>query len=184
MTETNRIDIASLHLRVQRETESDALTELEPSFYRDLSEFVGGLKKQEYDGVENKIKAALIDMAEQLTSLLLSTRLEKTRLLDAPAGRLLDEEKFILDSQEEQQERTEMIISATINGKSKFLESIAHGHKTKRVTVRILQDADELMGADMQRYGPFKAEDIATIPYDNAQALITKGAATRVRLED
>ncbi|RNJ75061.1 MAG: hypothetical protein EB830_06775 [Nitrosopumilus sp. H13] len=185
MAETNRMDIASLHLRVLRETESDALSDLEPSFYRDLSEFVGGLKKQEYDGVENKIKDALIDMAEQLTSLLLSTRLEKiSKSPDASAGRLLDEEKFILDSQEEQRERTEMIISATVNGKSKFLESLAYGHKTKRVTVRILKDADELTGVDMQRYGPFKAEDIATIPYDNAQALITKGAATRVRLED
>ena len=36
-----------------------------------------------------------------------------------------------LDSQEDQKERIEMILSATINGKSKFLESLAQNHKTK-----------------------------------------------------
>ncbi len=77
-----------------------------------------------------------------------------------------------------------MILSATINGKSKFLESLSQNHKTKRITVRFLQEVGEIVGADLEKYGPFKIEDIATIPYENAQALIAKKAATKVRLED
>ena len=38
--------------------------------------------------------------------------------------------------------------------------------------------------ADLEKYGPFNAEDIATIPYENAQALIVKNIATKVRWED
>jgi DNA replication factor GINS len=77
-----------------------------------------------------------------------------------------------------------MILSATINGKSKFLESISQNHKTKTVVVRFLREVDEIIGADLEKYGPFKTEDIATIPYENAQALIAKNIATKVRWED
>ena len=41
-----------------------------------------------------------------------------------------------------------------------------------------------MVGADLAKYGPFKAEDVATIPYENAQALISKNVATKIRWED
>jgi DNA replication factor GINS len=185
MSEPNEIDINSLHAIVLRETESDSIQEINPNFYRGLSDFIGNLKKQEFDGIESKIKQSLIDMASELTSLLLHTRLEKTISSDSfDFTNLLDEEKFILDAEEQKRERTEMILSATINGKSKFLESISQNHKTKTIVLRFLQEVDEIVGADLEKYGPFKPEDIATIPYENAQALITKKAATKIRWED
>lgn len=185
MSETNQIDIQSLHSIVLRETESDSILELEPGFYRNLSDFLGNLKKQEFDGIESKIKQSLIDMTSELTSLLLTIRLEKTIKSDGiDFTNLLDEEKFILDTEEQKRERTEMILSATINGKSKFLESISQNHKTKTIVLRFLQNVDEIVGADLQKYGPFKPEDIATLPYENAQALITKKVATKIHWED
>jgi DNA replication factor GINS len=185
MSELNQIDINSLHNTVLRETENENLLEIKPNFYRNLSDFIGNLKKQEYEGVENKIKDTMIEMASELTSLLIHIRLEKiSNSNDLDISYLLDEEKFILDSQEEQNERTEMILSATINGKSKFLESLAENHKIKKVVIRFLDNVDEIVGADLEKYGPFKAEDIATIPYENAQALIAKNIATKVRWED
>jgi DNA replication factor GINS len=127
----------------------------------------------------------MIEMATELTSLLIHIRLEKiSSSNDYDIGYLLDEEKFIIDSQDEQNERTEMILSATINGKSKFLESLAENHKIKKIVVRFLENVDEIVGADLEKYGPFKVEDIATIPYENAQALIAKNIATKVRWED
>ena len=185
MSESNQIDINSLHNTVLRETENDSLLEIKPNFYRSLSDFIGNLRKQEFDGVENKIKDTMIEMATELTSLLIHIRLEKiSNSDDYEISHLLDEEKFILDSQEEQNERTEMILSATINGKSKFLESLAENHKIKKVVIRFLSEVDEIIGADLEKYGPFKIEDIATIPYENAQALIAKNIATKVRWED
>jgi len=185
MSEPNQISINSLHHTVLRETEDDSLLEIDPNFYRNLSDFIGNLRKQEFDGVENKIKDTLIEMTTELTSLLLKIRLDKiSKSSDFEIGYLLDEEKFILDSQDEQRERTEMILSATINGKSKFLESLAQNHKTKKIVIRFLNEVDEIVGADLEKYGPFKTEDIATIPYENAQALIAKNIATKVRWED
>lgn len=185
MSETNEIDLNKLHHVVLRETESDTIQEINPDFYRHLSDFIGDLKKQEFDGVESKIKEAIINTATELTSLLINIRLDKISKLDnIDFKNLLDEEKFILDAEEEQRERIEMILSATINGKSKFLESISQNHKTKTVVIRFLQEVDEIIGADLEKYGPFKTEDIATIPYENAQALIAKNIATKVRWED
>lgn len=185
MSETNEIDLNKLHHVVLRETESDTIQEINPDFYRNLSDFIGDLKKQEFDGVESKIKEAIIDTATELTSLLINIRLDKISKSDnIDFKNLLDEEKFILDAEEEQRERIEMILSATINGKSKFLESISQNHKTKTVVIRFLQEVDEIIGADLEKYGPFKTEDIATIPYENAQALIAKNIATKVRWED
>ncbi|MBI2111197.1 MAG: DNA replication complex GINS family protein [Nitrosarchaeum sp.] len=185
MSETNEIDLNKLHHIVLRETESDSIQEINPDFYRNLSDFIGDLKKQEFDGVESKIKETIINTATELTSLLINIRLDKISKLDnIDFKNLLDEEKFILDAEEEQRERTEMILSATINGKSKFLESISQNHKTKTVVIRFLKEVDEIIGADLEKYGPFKTEDIATIPYENAQALIAKNIATKVRWED
>ena len=185
MSESNQIDMNSLHNTVLRETENDSLLEIKPNFYQNLSDFIGNLRKQEFDDVENKIKDTMIEMVTELTSLLIHIRLEKiSNSDDFDISHLLDEEKFILDSQEEQNERTEMILSATINGKSKFLESLAENHKIKKVVIRFLDNVDEIVGADLEKYGPFKAEDIATIPYENAQALIAKNIATKVRWED
>ena len=185
MSELNQIDINMLHHIVLRETESDSLQELSPNFYSDLSNFIGNLKKQEYDGVEKKLKETMIEMATELASLLVHLRLDKIyNSQDNQTGNILDEEKFILDSQEQQNDRIDMILSATTNGKSKFLESLTQNHKTKKIVVRFLQEVDEIVGADLERYGPFKVEDIATVPYENAQALIAKNAATKVHLED
>jgi DNA replication factor GINS len=185
MSESNQIDINLLHHIVLRETENDSILEIDPNFYRNLSDFIGNLRKQEFDGVENKIKDAIIEMAIELTSLLIKIRLEKiSNSSDLEISHLLDEEKFIFDSQEDKKERIEMIISAVINGKSKFLESLAQNHKTKKIVIRFLNEVDEIVGVDLEKYGPFKTEDIATIPYENAQALIAKNIATKVHWED
>jgi DNA replication factor GINS len=185
MSESNPIDIHSLHHTVLRETENDSILEINPNFYRNLADFIGNLRKQEFDGIENKIKNTMLEMITELTSLLIQIRLDKiSKTTDLEISYLLDEEKFILDSQEDQRERIEMILSATINGKSKFLESLAQNHKTKKIVIRFLNEVNEIVGADLEKYGPFKTEDIATIPYENAQALISKNVATKVHWED
>lgn len=184
MSESKEIDINSLYSIVLRESEVDQIQELDSELYKTISKYIGELKRQEFDGIENKIKNSLIDMMTELTSVLIKIRLEK--IVNSPDynfSNLLDEEKYILDSEEEKLERKEMIINATINGKVKLLDSISKKHKTKPVVVRFIKEMDEMIGADLEKYGPFKTEDIATIPYENAKALISKNIAVKVRLE-
>jgi DNA replication factor GINS len=185
MSETKKIDVNSLYSVLLREIENDQVQEIDPEFYKMLSEHLGKLKSEGYDGLENKIKNRLVEMITQITFLLLKTRIEKVTSQDElDYTNLLDEEKFIVESQQQLQERREMILSATLNGRTKLLESVSKKHKTKPITVRFLRDFDQFVGSDFTRYGPFKAEDIATIPNENAQALIAKNISVKLHLED
>jgi len=183
MSESKEITINSLYSAVLREVENETVQEVDPALYDGIAEFIGKLKRQEFDNIENKIKEALVGMATELATMLGDMRLRKN-LDNLDFTNLLDEEKYILDSEEERQERAGVILSAMLDGKSKLLESVSERHRTKSVTVRFLTDTDEFVGADFGKYGPFRAEDLATVPYDNARALISKQAAAKVRLED
>ena len=45
-------------------------------------------------------------------------------------------------------------------------------------------DFDQFVGADFTKYGPYKTEEIATIPNENAQALIAKNIAVKITVQD
>jgi len=51
------------------------------------------------------------------------------------------------------------------------------------VVVRFLQQLPAIMGVDMKAYGPFKPEDVASIPRQNAVNLIRRGIAKLVEIE-
>ena len=181
MTELE-INVNSLYAILLRETENDTVQEISPDLYISISNFIGKLKSEGYDGIEAKVKDATVTIVTDMTSLILKLRLEKA--LNTTYINLIDEEKFILDAKSEMEERKEMILSGLLNGKSKFLESIAQKHKTKPIAVRFLKEIEQIVGADLEKYGPFKAEDVATIPFENAQALITKNIATKIQWKD
>ena len=183
MSELESLDLKNLHVIVLQEFQTEEIQELNTTFFRNLSNFIGNLKNEEYDGIENKTKNNMITIATSLTELLINKRLEKMSS-ESSYSILTDEEKFVFDSNDEMNERNDMIISGIINGKSKFLETTSTKHKTKPITVRFVKEFDEIVGVDLEKYGPFKPEDIATIPNENAQALISNGVALKVRTEE
>ena len=182
MSDAESIDLKSLHVNVMQEFQTDEVQKLDTDYFRNLSRFLGNLKNEEYDGVGKKIKTQMIFFATKLTELLINKRLGKISSMSYSI--LTDEEKFIIDSNNEMDERKEMVISGIINGKSKFLEITSTKHKTKPISVRFVKESAEIVGVDSEKYGPFKPEDIATIPNENAQALISNGVALKIRIEE
>ena len=184
MSTLESLDLKNLHIVVMQEFQTGDPQELSTDFFRNLSNFIGKLKNEEYDGIEKKTKNQIISTAANLTELLINRRLEKIFTSSKISYRILtDEEKFIVDSNDEMNERKNMILSGILNGKSKFLEITSTKHKIKPVTVRFVKEFDEIVGVDLEKYGPFKAEDVATIPNENAQALISNGIALKIRIE-
>ena len=123
MSSLTKIDANLLYTVLKNEFEDNSIQKIDSNFYQKTSEFIGNLKNQEYDGVEAKIKNALVEMITEMTSLFLKIRLEKAVLDDSNKSSLLAEEKYILDSQKEMEERKETILSRILDGKSKLLES-------------------------------------------------------------
>ena len=123
MSSLTKIDANLLYTVLKNEFEDNSIQKIDSNFYQKTSEFIGNLKNQEYDGIEAKIKNAVVEMATEMVSLFLKIRLEKAVLDDSAKSSLLAEEKYILDSQKEMEERKETILSRILNGKSKLLES-------------------------------------------------------------
>ena len=129
MSQPNPINITTLHTIVLQESENEAIQELNPNFYESLSKYIGELKNEEYDGVEEKIKNSLLSTVTNIASLLLKLRLEKAISTSSDQSTLLDEEKYILDSQKEMEERKDIILSGILSGKTKLLESTTKNQK-------------------------------------------------------
>ena len=123
MSEQDEISINHLYAIVSLESENNTIQEVDSDIYRSTSKLIGNLKSKEYDGIEAKIKNALIDMIYELASSLLKLRLEKALLENSERAMLLDEEKLILNSQQEMLEKKEEFLSGILNGKSELLGS-------------------------------------------------------------
>ena len=123
MSSLTKIDANLLYTILKNEFEDNSIQKIDSNFYQKTAEFIGNLKNQEYDGVEAKIKNAMVEMATEMVSLFLKIRLEKAILDGSNKPHLLAEEKYILDSQMEMEERKETILSRILDGKSKLLES-------------------------------------------------------------
>ena len=123
MSSLTKIDANLLYTILKNEFEDNSIQKIDSNFYQKTAEFIGNLKNQEYDGIEAKIKNTMVEMATEMASLCLKIRLEKAILDGSNKPHLLAEEKYILDSQKEMEERKETILSRILNGKSKLLES-------------------------------------------------------------
>ena len=180
-----KIDVNSLYGILLREVENDSVQEVDPNLYHNIAEFLGNLKNHDYDGIESKITESLVKMITEMTSILLKIRIEKATSLDEiDYSNLLDEERFILDSEDELRQRKDTILSATLNGRLKLLETVGQNHRVRSIVIRFLKPIDQIMGTDLQTYGPFESEDVATLPFENARSLIEKKVAVKVSWED
>ena len=112
MSEIKKIDVSSLYAILLREIENDSVQEIDPQLYSSIANFLGNLKNQGYDGVESKIKDALISMITEMITLLLKIRMQKaTSSDDLDYSNLLDEERYIVDSEDELRQRKDTILA-------------------------------------------------------------------------
>src|SRR5438445_12837054 len=185
MSETKKIDVNSLYAILQHEMENDTVQEIDTHLYSSISELIGNLKNQGYDGIESKMKDSLVKIITNMVTLLLKIRIEKAiKSNELDYTNLLDEERFILDSEDELRQRKETILSATLNGRLKLLETVANNHRSRAIVVRFLKPIDQIIGSDLQKYGPFEEEAVATIPSENDLDLIMTQLAVKVNWED
>jgi len=123
MSEQNEININHLHRLAIQELENDAIQEINSDLYNSTSKLLKKLKDEKHNGIEEKINQAMIDMITDIISALLKLRLEKSTLGNSTKSVLLDEEKYILDSRAEMEERRETILSGILKGEPHNLDT-------------------------------------------------------------
>ena len=156
------------------------------NFYSKLINYVKSLKEENRMLDKKTLKATLIERefrnVKKLLMELVKLRYEKTitNLLqgNAISGNILtEEEKELYKSILPFAEYPKNFVTNILRGRPTSKERKANPQKK---LLRFLEDVPALIGSDMKRYGPFKGEDLATIPFDNAKIFLEKGIAVEV----
>jgi DNA replication factor GINS len=90
---------------------------------------------------------------------------------------LTQEEEKLLGEVSSSIESYQTLLKDILNGRLPRMEA---EEKPKTMILRFLKEIPAIVGADMKTYGPFKPEDIASLPVENAKVLIKQGVAVEV----
>jgi DNA replication factor GINS len=188
--------IKAVYDMLLKETQVPALQSIPLDTYQDIASTLSNLKGQAYEGLEIVIRARMTELISQTTRLLLERRLRKvveqekwnsSQQSPSPSdfqitdySKLTDEEKYILDAEQDSVKRKDFVLMATLSGRSKILESISYKVRSKQILVRFLKPMEQFIGIDMNKYGPFHKEDVAKLPFENARSIIGSGEAIEI----
>jgi DNA replication factor GINS len=170
---------------LRKEIETPTLQAIELDTFQKIAEALGSLKGQGYEGMEAKVRDKIVEMLATSSRLLIEARQAKLCSGEEPLdySKLTDEEKYILDGKRESNGRVDKVISATVKGRPKVLESISARIRSKQIAVRFLKPIEAFVGIDMNKYGPYQQEDVASLPFENARSIIDSGGAIEVCVE-
>ncbi len=184
-SESVSLALKDVYKMLKKEIETPTLQTIELDTFQKIAEALGGLKGRGYEGMEAKIRDKMAEMFATSSRLLIETRQAKIRSSEEPLdySKLTYEEKYILDGKRELNGRVDKVISAIVNGRLKALESISSRIRSKQIVVRFLKPIEAFVGIDMNKYGPYQQEDVASLPFENAQSIIDGGGAIEVCVE-
>jgi len=193
-----------LYAAWQREIDDPTLGALPPDFYFKISEYLRRIKEEDkiLDKKSVKMNLLLHESAnvERMLKELLETRYRKliknvTKNQKTPSGLLTNEEARIVetftDFTKTYHKFADDLMLGQINQITEPDEAPirivvktenASPSVSKRSTIRFLKSIPAIMGADMKSYGPFIAEDVASLPPQNAQILVKQGLAVLVEV--
>jgi len=170
----------------RRERESVEIQALPKNFYTRLADYMRNMREESRMLDKKTVRARLMERefknAKKLVKKLLRLRCEKS-LDEAKAGRAVPKDRLT-----EEEERLYAEVSPFAESYQALFKDVFRGRspyvkpekKIKEMVVRFLQEIPAIVGSDMKTYGPFKPEDIATLPAENAKALIKQGVAEEV----
>ena len=172
----------------KRELENVELEKLLSDFYSRIADYLRRLKEEGRMLDKRTVKARLLKdemrNVKRMVHELIQTRHRKLVKRAAkgekiPSGFLTMQEKKIyagiLPLAEAYYSLTENILRG-------YAQKVNVEQKHKNTVLRFLKNVPEIIGADMKTYGPFKIEDVASLPLDNSKILVKQGLAERVEI--
>ena len=177
--------LKDVYKMLEKEIETPTLQSIEPDTFQKIAEALGSLKGQVYEGVEANVRDRMVEMLEISSILMIETRQIKisSREETLDYSKLTDEEKYILDGKRESNKRVDEVVAALVKGRPKVLESISTKMRSKQIVVRFLKPIEAFVGIDMNKYGPYTQEDVASIPFENARSIIDSGGAVEAYVD-
>jgi DNA replication factor GINS len=170
----------------KKEKENSEFQPLPNGFYANLVDYIKKLREERRMLDEKTVKGRLLQQEEEnikrMAKELVQTRYEKmfhtvSKGEALPSAKLAKEEENLYRN-----------VSVQTDSLQSFLKDMLLGRPPQEtgknssglMVVRLLNEIPEIVGADMKTYGPFKPEDVATVPKENAKTLIKQGLAVEV----
>ncbi len=157
---------------------------LPKDFYQRVASYLKSLQEDSQSSDAHSIQGRLIirerDIAGRLLDELRETRLRKI-LENAKNGISLAGDRLT-----EEEQTLAKTIGNSLTGfkenqiQKKDASSLTH---IDLAVVRFLQDIPEIVGVDLKIYGPYKKEDVGSLPTQNAHALVKQGAAKLIEVK-
>jgi len=166
------------------EITSEETQPLPDDFYQRAEAYLGGTEEDNSPADEHTAKGRLLLKEKEIVSRLLrelkEARLRKLIAL-AKTGEVINEANL---TQEERKLAREFDKSfqAFTQRKPKPKPSAASEEMVEFSVLRFLQDIPEIVGTDLRIYGPYKKEDVGSMPKQNAFALVKQGAAKEIEV--
>jgi DNA replication factor GINS len=188
-----------LYAAWQREIDDPKLGALPLDFYAKIAEYLRHIKEEDKVLDKKSVKINLLEHeavnVERMLKELLGARYRKiiktvTKSQKLPSELLTTEEarmcETFADFTKAYQNFAENLMQGQIAQSAKATIKVEVKTETasvpKRSTIRFLKNIPAIMGADMKSYGPFVAEDVASLPPQNAQILVKQGLAVLVEV--
>lgn len=187
-----------LYAAWQREIDDPRLGALQPDFYRKIGEYLRRIREEDKVLDKKSVKMNLLTHealnVERMLEELLEVRYRKiiktvTKSQKLPVELLTFEEAKMCETFADFSKAYKkfsdglmqgQLVSEPIKVVIKIEANPAEAPRAHRSTVRFLKGIPAIMGADMKSYGPFLAEDVASLPPQNAQILVKQGLAVLV----
>lgn len=170
----------------KKEMESPELMPLPKDFYARLADYLRRIREERRLLDEESLRGKLIKIEEENVKRMISDliRVRHAKILGIierdgviPAGSLTEEEESIYVDIAASKRALDHLLNDILLGQRPRVRRLK---STDFMVVRILREIPQIIGVDMKVYGPFKPEDIAVLPEENAMALIKQGAAVEI----
>jgi len=171
----------------KQELGSNELKKLPPDFYPRITDYVRKISEESRMLDKRTLKANFLrketQNVERMVRELIHVRYKKL------VKTLAQGKKSPSDALTAEEERIYARASSFADAFQSFSKDILRGYlpsaaiseqKSKRMALRFLKDVPSIIGSDMKTYGPFKAEDVASLPIDNAKILVKQGLAQKI----
>lgn len=169
----------------QKEMMEPELVKLSDDFYSRIVDYLREIRRESRMIDKKTVKAYLLrresDNVKRMVRELALTRCKKLLKKIAsgekiPVALLAADEKKLCANISSFAEAYRDFVRVLVQGHSLNLNS----EKRKNVVLRFLKDVPAVIGSDLKTYGPFKVEDVASLPSDNADALVKRGFAEKI----
>jgi DNA replication factor GINS len=170
----------------RKEKENAELQLLPKDFYTKLAEYVKKIRAESRMLDEKTTRAKLLThesknvqkMVKELVLLRHEKTVKKTLTGEIiPTECLTEEEEKLARDVVPSFESFQMLLKDVLGGR---MPQLGSREKPKKRVLRFTKEIPAIIGADMKTYGPFKPEDVASLPQENAKILVKQGVAVEV----